>query len=50
MNTEVDMKLTLILSLILMAALLLMLYAAVALVQSKKLFGLNQSQRIYRRQ
>ena len=33
------MKLTLILSLILMAALLLMLYAAVALVQSKKLFG-----------
>ena len=33
------MKLTLILSLILMAALFLMLYAAVALVQSKKLFG-----------
>ena len=33
------MKITLILSLILMAALFLMIYAAVALVQSKKLFG-----------
>ena len=33
------MGVTLILSLILMAALFLMLYAAVALVQSKKLFG-----------
>ena len=33
------MKITLILSLILMVALFLMIYAAVALVQSKKLFG-----------
>ena len=33
------MKITLILSIILMAALVLMLYAAVALIQSKKLFG-----------
>ena len=33
------MKTTLLLSLILMAALFLMIYAAVALVQSKKLFG-----------
>ena len=33
------MKITLILSIILMAALVLMLYAVVALIQSKKLFG-----------
>ena len=33
------MKVTMILSIILMAALTLMLYAAVALIQSKKLFG-----------